>query len=140
MRIASSILLLCTLAACAPAAAAGADGAERPAAVRRDPNRVTLAEIRKEPPSSAMLLIESIRRHWLRDPLSGDPGRMADDVVVYLDGTRMGGREELRHIQSTAIGRMEFMEGRLAIRRYGTDHALGAILIFTPTQADYQQP
>ena len=144
MRIPNPALLLCALAACAPPApSTGPEAAAVPAQQttaprrERDPNRVSMAEIRDQPPSDALLLVQRVRRHWLRDQVSGDPGSMADDVVVYLDGTRLGGRRELQQIPSSQIGRMEFIEGRIAARRWGVSHALGAILLFTPTQADY---
>ncbi|MBW3654940.1 MAG: hypothetical protein KY444_02460 [Gemmatimonadetes bacterium] len=144
MRAPKAALLICLLAAaCAPApgATAGAPATSRTDAPRRerDPLRITMAEIREAAPSDALQLVQRLRPQWLRDQVSGDPGSMADDVVVYLDNTRMGGRAQLRQIQSRTIGRMEFVEGRIAARRWGVSHALGAILVFTPTQADFAQ-
>ena len=146
MHSRKAALLICLLAAaCAPAPGATAEGAAASQASaprrERDPLRITMAEIRAAPPSDALLLVQRLRPQWLRDQVAGDPGSMAEDVVVYLDNTRMGGRAQLRQMQSRTIGRMEFVEGRIAARRWGVSHSLGAILVFTPTQEDFaQQP
>lgn len=110
------------------ACASGPPGAPRP-----NPNLITRAEIDEAGPSSAYELIQKLRPVWLRER-----GAVSftdeTDLVVYLDGSRMGGRSELRSIHTHNIESVEFLDARKATNRFGTGHVNGAILIRTRSQ------
>ena len=121
LRSTLAILALSFLGACAT----GAPGAERP-----DPNLITRTEIDEAGPSSAYDLIQKLRPMWLRER-GAVSFNDETDVAVYLDGSRLGGREELRGIHSQNIETLEFLDARRATNRYGSGHVNGAILIQT---------
>ncbi|MGD8321007.1 MAG: hypothetical protein PVJ02_11140 [Gemmatimonadota bacterium] len=119
---AAVLFAVLVLAACAPAAS---PGAARPSA-----NLITRAEIDEAGPSSAYDLVQKLRPIWLRK--RGNTSLSQDtDVVVYLDGVRMGNREALRDISTTDIRSLEFMDARRATARFGEGHVAGAILVRT---------
>lgn len=110
------------------ACATGPPGAPRP-----NPNLITRAEIDDAGPSSALDLIQKLRPVWLRER-----GAVSftdeTDLVVYLDGSRIGGRGELRSIHTHNIESLEFLDARRATNRFGPGHVNGAILIRTRSQ------
>ena len=57
--------------------------------------------------------------------------RGANPPVVYVDGTRRGGPEELRVLRADQIAEMRFMSALDATTRYGLNHDGGAILVST---------
>lgn len=116
-----AMLAVLVLGACAT----GAPGGER-----IDPNLITRAEIDEAGPSSAYDLVQKLRPVWLRER-----GAVSftdeTDVAVYLDGGRVGGREELRSIHTHNIETLEFLDARRANNRFGSGHVNGAILVRT---------
>jgi hypothetical protein len=92
-------------------------------------NVITRAEVEAEGPSSVFDLVQKIRPYWLTQrtrSLTQDT-----EVVVYLDGTRMGGPEALRQVSTPDVEKLEYLDARLATARLGTGHVNGAILITT---------
>ena len=114
-------VLLLVLTACA----AGTSGGSR-----TNPNLITRAEIDDAGPSTVYDLIQKLRPVWLRER-----GAVSftdeTDLVVYLDRSRMGGREELRNLYTTNVETVEFLDARRATNRFGSGHVNGAILIQT---------
>ena len=51
--------------------------------------------------------------------------------VVYVDGARAGGLEQLRWIRAEAVQQIERLDGTAATTRFGADHAAGALLVTT---------
>ena len=51
--------------------------------------------------------------------------------VVYVDGARAGGLEQLRWIRAEAVQRIERLDGAAATKRFGRDHAAGALMVTT---------
>ena len=51
--------------------------------------------------------------------------------VVYIDGMRLGGIEELRSISSNMLGEVRFLSGVAASERFGRYHSGGVIAIST---------
>jgi hypothetical protein len=121
-RHAAALLLALSLGACA--AAAGTPGSSRP-----NPNVISRAEIEREGPSSVFDLIQKLRPLWL----SARASSFTQDtsVVVYLDGTRMGGPEALREVSTPNVEKVEFLDAGRATARFGVGHVNGAILITT---------
>jgi len=56
---------------------------------------------------------------------------MTDRVVVYRDGVRLGGIEELRDIPIGDVRYIRHYDGNEASARWGLDHAQGAIVVST---------
>jgi hypothetical protein len=57
--------------------------------------------------------------------------RSAGGVVVYLDGTRIGGASTLRRIMASDMETAQYLSASEAASRYGLNHSGGAILITT---------
>lgn len=51
--------------------------------------------------------------------------------VVYVDGARAGGLEQLRWIRAEAVQQIERLDGPAATTRFGADHAAGALMVTT---------
>ena len=51
--------------------------------------------------------------------------------VVYVDGERAGGLEQLRWIRAEAVQEIERLDGPAATKRFGPDHAAGALMVTT---------
>jgi hypothetical protein len=119
-RFLAGVLLL-VLTACAAGTSAGS---------RTNPNLITRAEIDDAGPSTVYDLIQKLRPVWLRER-----GAVSftdeTDLVVYLDRSRMGGREELRTLYTNNVETVEFLDARRATNRFGSGHVNGAILIRT---------
>lgn len=120
-KLASTLAVTLALAACAAGAPSGSSF---------NSERISRAEIDAEGPSSAFDLIQKVRPVWLR--WRGSTSFTQEtDVQVYLDGTRMGGREALRDIATQDVDTMEHLDARRATARFGSGHVNGAILIRT---------
>ena len=116
-----ALILPLTLVACAT----GAPGGQR-----INPNLISRTEIDEAGPSSIHDLIQKLRPIWLRE--RGAISFMDEtDLVIYLDGSRLGGREELRNFYTHNVETVEFLDARRATNRFGSGHENGAILIRT---------
>jgi hypothetical protein len=93
-------------------------------------NLITHKEVVEAGPSSAYDLIAKLRPLWLQKRGEGSFFQPSE-VVIYLDGTRLGGPDELQNISSTNIDTLQFLDARLATLRFGAGHVAGAILIKT---------
>jgi hypothetical protein len=51
------------------------------------------------------------------------------DVVVYVDQTRMGGPSTLAQIPITDVKEIQYLSATDATQRYGTGHGAGAIIV-----------
>lgn len=115
-----TLALALTLSGCA--AAAGGGG--------RNLNVLTREEIAATTHVNALQVVESERPQWLfrrgARTVSGDT-----DIVVYLDGARIGGPEVLANIPAINVERMRFYSEREAQFRWGVGHLHGAIEVIT---------
>lgn len=111
------------------ALALGACAAKAPGSPRPNPNLITRAEIEQEGPSSAYDLVQKLRPTWLLE--RNRSFSQATQVVVYLDGTRLGGPDELRNLSTTDLEKLEYLDERRATARFGAGHVNGAILVTT---------
>lgn len=69
------------------------------------------------------------RPHWLRT--RGISASGVNEVVVYVDGNRMGGPRALEHIRPDMAAEVRYLDGREATTRWGTGHGSGVILVST---------
>ncbi len=83
---------------------------------------------------SAYEVIQSMQPRWLRKrgaPVDGGTWDSTDgDIIIYLNGTRMGGPEALQNIYPDTIARIEYLDTAKAVR-LGQGHQYGAILVTT---------
>jgi hypothetical protein len=91
---------------------------------------LTASELAGTPYPSLLEAIESLRGEWLhkRGPTSFNAER---DIVVYLDGNRIGGPGALRTIQTATVVTARFLPATEAQQRFGLNHPYGAILVET---------
>jgi hypothetical protein len=94
--------------------------------------------------STAYDVVRQLRSSWLVERgIRGTGGATAPGaevsspsdgpagVVVYRDGTRVGGFSELQNIPVESIQEIRWMDGRDATQRFGTGHGAGAIEVIT---------
>lgn len=116
-----AILLL--LAACS-----AAPGQRRSSPV--DLNLITTEEMQATRYSSAFQVVQSLRPQWLR--LRGPTSFSArESIKVYLDGSLLGGPEQLQQITTKSISSIRFLDSNEATLRWGLDHGQGAIVVST---------
>lgn len=91
---------------------------------------LTASELAGTPYPSLLEAITSLRGEWLhkRGPTSFNAER---DIVVYLDGNRIGGPDALRAIQTSTVVTVRFLPSTEAQQRFGLNHPYGAILVET---------
>lgn len=110
-----------TLSACA-STGTGSQG--------RNYNLLTGAEIEEANQMNALELVRSERPQWLfrrgNRTVSGN-----SDIVVYLDGTRIGGPDALANIPAINIQAMRFYSDREAQFKWGVGHLHGAIEVIS---------
>jgi hypothetical protein len=95
-----------------------------------DHHLIAAEEIRAAGYTDAFRVVESLRPQWLRTrgPTSLSP---RETVKVYLDGSLLGGPEQLQHITTSSIASIRFFDGNEATQRWGLDHGQGAIVVST---------
>jgi hypothetical protein len=126
-------------------AAGGCASAGTPKTSKSSPDRITTAEIEATSASSAYDVISQLHPDWLRPPakaaMSGALGATQSGtrlrtplVVVYLDGVRYGGTDQLRSLSSSVLTSIEFVgPSRIAmvVRDLGTPAPDAAIMVST---------
>lgn len=127
MRTAKALALLLVLLS---GACSRAGGPETGDMTRRDPNRLTSVEILDSNSQSAYDAVRLLRPAWLR--VRGQSSfSAAQPVVVYIDGVRMGGPENLAGLTIESVESLEYISALTANQRFGIDHTNGAILVDT---------
>lgn len=118
---AAALLLL--LASCAPSS-------NPPGAAPRDPNRISLEEMGAYQSMDAYAAVQALRPRWLntRGPSTIN---LSESIKVYLDNALLGGPDFLRQVSVNTLTSMRYMSGIEATQRWGLDHGLGAILLYT---------
>jgi hypothetical protein len=135
----ASIALLLTLGACA---SAGTTASKDPKA---SSIRITKAEIDASNASSAYDVVSQLHPDWLRPPRSAMSGAIGAGqagstamrtpvVLVYLDGVRMGGIDQLRSLTAASVMSIEYADAtRVAsvVRDMGNVAPDAAIMVST---------
>jgi len=118
-RLASlTIALLLTAGACATAGTAGSSSGPKSSSTR-----ITKAEINAISAGSAYDVVSQLHPDWLRPPKSGMTGALsasqsgsgtalaaAPVVMVYLDGVRLGGVDQLRSLTAASVMSIEYAD------------------------------
>src|SRR5688572_24064534 len=97
---------------------------------RADRNRLSNTEIQAAGYTDAFTAVQSLRPQWLRGRGASSMTRN-ETVKVYLDGSLLGGAEQLRQITTRSINSIQFLDGLEATQRWGLDHGAGAIIVST---------
>ena len=121
----------CLLApACASSPAASSSATEAPRA-RTDPDRITAEELATLDVQNALQAVQRLRPRFLQTHGGGSTSitRGPQDVVVYVDQTRMGGPRALADIPITEVKEIQYLSGPDATQRFGTGHGSGAIIV-----------
>jgi hypothetical protein len=87
-------------------------------------------ELRSASWSNLFDAISSLRSEWLRT--RGQVSVYGEtDVVVYLDGSRLGGPGALRTISTISVQWARFLTPSEAQSQFGINHPQGAIVVST---------
>ena len=74
--------------------------------------------------------VQQLRPHWLSVRGASSINNV-ETVKVYLDGSLLGGPQQLRQLSTQSVSSVRHLSGIDASQRYGLDHGQGAILVFT---------
>lgn len=105
--------------------------------VRSSNSNVLVAqEIGRTGERTAWAVVERLRPHFIVVAAAWSEGGrsafyMDSARVVYVDGARAGGLEQLRWIRAEAVQQIERLDGPAATTRFGVDHAAGALMVTT---------
>jgi hypothetical protein len=98
----------------------------------RDRTTLTTENLRPHAKRTLYEVISLERPQWLvKRGVAGLSTNDPDDIVVYLDGQKMGGPEHLRDVTADVVASVQFLSGPEAQTRFGMNHQYGAIIITT---------
>ena len=129
MRPFPFVLTIGWLAACGPNTA-GSPGSGQ-TAPQRASNVVTAEEIQRLGSVDLFDALKRLRPNWFRHNPTAAAGALAEGMVVYIDGQRMGGLGNLRDISPTAVHSVRYYSASEAQMRFGLDNLQGAIDVAT---------
>lgn len=75
--------------------------------------------------------VQMLRPDWLRGRGATSLSGGVPEVLVYLDGQRMGGRGVLAQFPVTSVKELRFHSATDATQRWGTGHGGGVIELLT---------
>jgi hypothetical protein len=132
----ASLALVSTLSACAggttQTSPGGASAAMTKAAMPRGSASVIVeAEIPASGAQNALEVIQRVRPSMLRARNGSTEETGVMDIVFYIDGVRAGDRQAVTSVLATNVKEIRFLAAPDATTRFGTGHALGAILVTT---------
>jgi hypothetical protein len=121
-RLASLLVLLMVVTACAG----------RPTAGRPAPDRNVLSseEMLKAGYPDAFMTVQALRPQWLQRR-GATSIRSEATIKVYLDGSLLGGVDHLKQITTRSISTIRHYDELEASQRWGLDHGQGAIAVST---------
>lgn len=90
---------------------------------------LTAEEISTIPVVTAYEAVQRLRPQFLR--WTRGPEDPAHRLLVYVDGLRRGGVEELNRLPASLVLEIRFLSAPEATARYGTGHPVGALEIRT---------
>lgn len=136
-----TIAFLLTAGACATAGTAGTGSGGQ----KSSSTRITKAEINAISAGSAYDVVSQLHPEWLRPPKPGMSGALSASqtgagtalsaaavVMVYLDGVRLGGIDQLRSLTAASVMSIEYADSnRVASVIRDTSTPDAAILVST---------
>jgi len=108
--------------ACAPRPAPSASSSQR--------DLLAQEEMLQAGYPDAFATVQSLRPQWLQRRGTTSL-RGPETIKVYLDGTLLGGPDQLRQIMIRSITTIRWLDGLAASERWGLDHGAGAIVVST---------
>lgn len=113
--------------------AAGTPAASAPRPARGSANVITEAEIQGANVNNAYEAIQRLRPAMLRGrgSASSDDQSGTQGLVVYVDGSPLGGVQALGNISALNVREIRYLNASDATTRFGTGHPVGAILVTT---------
>lgn len=129
-----AVLALATMTACASSPAGSAatqqssTGGSRPTHSR---DRITADELATIDAQNALQAVQRLRPNFLqnRGGAASSLTQGPQDVVVYVDQTKMGGPNTLAQIPIADVKEIQWLSGTDATQRFGTGHGSGAIIV-----------
>lgn len=99
---------------------------------RRGNQVIAREELKKASYTNAFDAVSQLRPNWLasarqRSSTEREAAGAAGVLVVYVDGTRLGGLETLRQIPLSELAEIQYYDAREATNLFGTGHPAGAI-------------
>lgn len=150
LSIACAFAIACGATACASApksSGASAAASSSPGGPKSSPNLITADEISRVSVQNAFEAIQKLRPAMLRQrqiasangqggmaqnaPAVTGTGVSSGQVVVYMDGTRLGDTEQLRQISATSVSSVRYYSASEAQTKWGSGHPGGAIEVVT---------
>jgi hypothetical protein len=101
----------------------------------RDQSVLTEEQLRESGYANLYDAVDALRPRWLR-PRGPDSFSSPTQVVVYSDGVRLGGVEELRGFGTLQILWVRYYDGLEASARWGLGHGQGVIHISSRPRGD----
>ena len=136
MKIRSFSLIAAVVVAAAPGCASSPSGAaasqqSQQSTRRGSPDRITQEELATLDVQNALQAVQRLRPSFLqnRGGASSSITQGPQDVVVYVDQTKMGGPNTLSQIPITDVKEIQHLSGTDATQRYGTGHGSGVIIV-----------
>lgn len=94
------------------------------------PDVITSEELRSaEGVSNLYQAVQRLRPRFLRGRIGSRSFRGTDGVVVYFEGVRLGGVQELRRIAIDSVAEVRYLGAQDATTKYGTNHGAGVLEI-----------
>lgn len=117
--------------ASSPGASAATQQSSSPARSRGSREVITSDELAKLDVQNALQAVQRLRPNFLQTHggMSSSMTQGPQDVVVYVDNTRMGGPSSLSQIPITDVKEIQYLNGPDATQRFGTGHGSGAIIV-----------
>jgi len=125
-------LVIAAASGCASSGAStGASQQSSPSSHRGSPDRITQEELATIDVQNALQAVQRLRPSFLqnRGGASSSITQGPQDVVVYVDQTKMGGPQTLAQIPITDVKEIQHLSGTDATQRYGTGHGSGVIIV-----------
>lgn len=126
-------LVIISVPGCASSSASGSSASQQssPRTSRGSSDRITSEELATIDVQNALQAVQRLRPSFLqnRGGASSSITQGPQDVVVYVDQTRMGGPSTLAQIPITDVKEIQHLSGTDATQRYGTGHGSGVIIV-----------
>lgn len=133
LLIISAAVLATASCASSPASSPGAAQQSAPSASRTHAGRdvITEEELAKVDVQNAYEAVRRLRPNFLQTHggRSSSITQGGQDVVVYVDNTKMGGPNALAQIPITEVKEIQYLNGTDATQKFGTGHGSGAIIV-----------
>ena len=105
--------------------------ASSPSRQRGSRDVITQEELANTDVQTALDAVRRLRPNFLQTHggASASITQAPQDVVVYVDNTRMGGPSALAQIPINDVKEIQYLNGTDATQRFGTGHGSGAIIV-----------